>query len=74
MLNKNRANDAARYLLGRLKKRNPKIQLLALELLDQAVNHCSINLNFRKQVANKSFIGTLIKLLKIKDVAPEVSI
>lgn len=44
--------------------------MLALELLDQAVINCGTP--FHTQVATKSFMGILVKLLKIKDVAPEV--
>jgi hypothetical protein len=53
-----------------LKKKNTRIQLLSLELVDFGINNCTTP--FHTQVASKPFMAILIRLLKIKDVAPEV--
>ena len=53
-------------LCNRMKKKNYKIQLLALELLDFSMEHGSDF--FLMQIAGKEFMNIFIKLIELPDI------
>ena len=63
---KNRPKEAARILKKRVSSRNPKVQLLALELIDTALGKCG--LPFQNSVATPQFMQTLINVLNTREV------
>lgn len=65
-----RAGDLVRGIRGRLVKKNPNIQYLALELLENAIRNCSSAVH--QQIATEHFMGVLVKLVKLPDITPTV--
>lgn len=61
-----RASDAVRGIKSRLVKKNPTIQCLALELLENAIRNCSPALH--QQVATEHFMNILLKLVRLPDI------
>lgn len=62
--------EAIQYFKKRVISRNPKVQLLTLELLDFTV--CNTSLPFHTQVASKDFLATLSQLYRSRDVDSSV--
>ena len=58
--------EAIQILKKRIVARNPKVQILTLELLDFLVQ--ALSLPFHTQVSSRDFIGTLSQIFKSKDV------
>jgi hypothetical protein len=56
---------------GRLIKKNPKIQCLAIELLVHLVRNCPGTVH--ECVATEEFMGVLAKLVKVPGLSPIVS-
>lgn len=65
-----RAGDLIRGIRGRLVKKNPNIQYLTLELLENAIRNCSSIVH--QQIATEHFMGVLAKLIKLPDITPTV--
>lgn len=62
--------EAILHFKKRLIARNPKIQILAIDLLESTVNATS--LTFHTQVASKDFLSTLSQIYRGKDSDSEV--
>ena len=58
---KDGASDACRELRKRLRLKNPKVQLLSLNLADQLVRNCGLDLH--QQVASKDFMTDMQNLV-----------
>lgn len=58
--------EAIQILKKRIVARNPKVQILTLELLDFLVQ--ALPLPFHTQVSSRDFMGTLSQIFKSKDV------
>ena len=65
-----RPKEAIKHIKVRLLKKNVRIQLLTLDLLDMMMTYCK--LNFHTLVGSKDFMNILVKLIMAKDVPPEV--
>jgi hypothetical protein len=64
-----RPREAVKVLKRRLLNRNPKVQLLTLELTDLAIDNCSLPLH--TQIAGKDFINAVSQLARNREtVAP----
>ncbi len=55
----------------RLKKNSPRTQMLAIELVDNAVRNCRAH--FYSQVGSEPFMNIIVRLATNKAVAPIVS-
>ncbi len=61
---------AAKGIKGRLLKKNAKVQMLSLELLDMGMTKC--RLPFAACICTKDFMNVLIRLIMMKDIPPPV--
>ncbi len=66
-----RSAEAANCIRARIIKKNPRIQCLALELLDVAVRTGTPTLH--AHVGTPEFINILVRLLKVPDLSPIVT-
>jgi VHS domain len=66
-----RPKEASKYIKQRLLKKNPRIQWLALTLLDGAMTNCK--LQFHSQVCTKDFMKGMITILNISDIPEQIS-
>ena len=66
-----RPKEAAKILKKRVSSRNPRVQLLALELIDTALGKCG--LPFQNAVATSQFMQALVNVINTREPGHEVS-
>ena len=65
-----RAPIAAQSIRGRIIKKDPQIQCLAIELLENGIRNCHDS--FHREIAADNFMGVILRLIKRSDISPNV--
>uniref|UniRef100_A0A6N2KJA8 VHS domain-containing protein n=1 Tax=Salix viminalis TaxID=40686 RepID=A0A6N2KJA8_SALVM len=66
------AKDVVKALKKRLQHKSPKVQLLALTLLETMVKNCGDYVHF--QIAEKNVLGEMVKIIKKKSLQTDMHV